>query len=165
LIGDRKTIAIELGEKIEGSRDLFEFNLWFLDYHITNEDSVAYLKVLLAQSEEDILDNRDLNKFEGYFSNMSALEAHKFILSTRDPNSKNYDLENDEIYPNQRIFDWGPNTDNVTCFLLPIQGTIHATLEIHGSDSSQLKFITSPIDTAYFSNVVKEFIKQGARKI
>lgn len=163
--GRRDIIEIELGDKIEASRDLFYLDVWLLGCHLTKIDNVAYLKSVIAQAEDDLIGGRDLSKFSRHFINMSPLEAHKFILSTRDSESTNFDIENDEIYPNQSILNWGPNTDNATCFLVPVPGSIVATIENHDTGSDSDGFLTGEIDPEYFNNTIKEFIESGANKI
>ncbi|OZG69926.1 hypothetical protein BTA51_28660 [Hahella sp. CCB-MM4] len=164
-IGRRDIIEIELGDKVEGSRDLFYLDVWLLGRHITKIDNVAYLKSLIAQAEDDLIEGRDLSKFSKYFINMSPMEAHEFILSTRDSESTNFDIENDEIYPNQRILNWGPNTDNATCFLIPVAESIIATIENHDNGPGAGTFFTGEIDPEYFNNTIKEFVESGAKKI
>ena len=165
MIGNKEIIAIEVGDKVQDSPDLFLFEIWFLGRHITCVDNIAYLGPVLVQAEHDILENRNLNQHAAYFSNMSPVEAHQFILSTRDPESPNWDIEDDTIYLNHCILNWGPNTDNVSCFLIPIKGVIYATLQFWDSESYKNEIFYSAIDVQQFNNVIKEFIKYGTNRI
>ncbi len=150
---------------MSGSSELYELDIWLLDHHITSIDNVAYLKSVVYQAEGDVVGAHDLYKFSKYFQNMSAKEAHKLILSTRDPESEFYDFENDEVYPNQQVLNWGPNTDNIACFLIPIDGSVYITVEHYYPPTEIGTVFSKQIDVAYFDSVLKEFIECGASKI
>ena len=158
-------MAIEVGDKVENSSDLFLFEIWFLGRHVTCVDNIAYLKAVIVQAEDDLIENRNLYKHSAYFSNMTPVEAHNFILSTRDPESPNWDIEDDTIYLNHRVLDWGPNTDNVSCFLIPIKEVIYATLEFWQSESKNREITCRPIEIGQFNSVIKEFISHVANRI
>lgn len=164
-IGHKDIIRIEIGEGIDGSPDLFKLDVWLLGQHITTTDNIAYLKSVIAQAEIDLIENRDLKRFANYFKGMSAQEAHNFILSTRDSEAENYDIENDQIYPNQQILNWGPNTDNVACFLVPLGNSIYATIEHHDTEEKTGSIFAGEIDLSLFNETIKAFIKCGANKI
>lgn len=165
MIGNKDVLAIEIGDKIRDSHDLFLFEIWFLGQHVTCVDNIAYLKAVLAQAEDDILEYRDLNQHAAYFSNMTPVEAHEFILSTRDPESPNWDIEDDTIYLNYSVLNWGPNTDNVCCFLIPIKEVLYATLQFwrFGSEIGEITY--KPIEIHQFNTVIREFISYGVGKI
>ncbi len=132
LIGNKEVIGFELGENVDGSDDLFEFEIWVLNQHVTCLDNIAYLKSVFHYIKLDIKPSRDISKFKKYFNRLTAESAHEFILSTRDPDSKNYDIEQDEILLNQQYLNWGDNTDNVVCFAIPIEDNVYLTLEFSG---------------------------------
>ncbi|WP_226648447.1 hypothetical protein [Microbulbifer variabilis] len=161
-IGSRDIIGIKIGECVEGSLDLYEFDMWLLGQHVTRIDNIAYLKSVLYQAEDDLIEKRDLHRFSKYFHNMSPEEAHNFILSTRDPSSEYFDIEDDLIYPNQQILNWGPNTDNVACFIVPLGKSIYASIEHY--DNKGVVF-TGEISPSYFSDTISKFIKYGTSKI
>jgi hypothetical protein len=164
-IGRRDIIEIEIGKRIDGARDLFEFDVWLMGHHITRIDNVAYLKSVIAQAEDDLIKNRDLNTFSKYLQGMSAQEAHKFILSTRDTESESFDIENDQIYPNQQILNWGPNTDNVVCFLVPLDRLTYVTIQYCDTAGEAGVIFTGKIDLSFFNKAIEEFIERGANKI
>jgi hypothetical protein len=51
------------------------------------------------------------------------------ISSTRDPESPNFDIENDELYLTYRVLNWYETTDNVTCFIVPLGNKYYLTYE------------------------------------
>lgn len=84
-------------------------------------------------------------------SKLSLEAAHRFILSTRDENSENYGLEEDDLFVNHQVFNWGPNTDNVLCFLINERGQLYLTIS---DDSEQI--LKAPITKEYFVNTLHQ---------
>ena len=166
LIGNKETICFELGERaIEGSPDLFKFDVWLIGHHITYVDNVAYLKCVVSVIECDLADEVKLKRYADYFIGMSPEEAHRFIVSTRDTNSEKYDIEGDEIYPNQNILNWGPNSDNVTCFVIPINGRFVVTLEHHSPLAITGKIFSKEMSLQEFNRTIEAFVEYGRSKI
>lgn len=161
--GHKDSFAIEIGESIAGSQGLFALNIWLLGHHVTRVDNVAYLETVLAQAQKDLVENRNLERFSRYFTGRSVVEAHLFIQSTRDEESCHFDIE-DDIYAQQQILNWGPNTDNVACFLIPIAGTLYATVQFYDSEGEEGIFY-GKMDAAYFHSVVQGFIDGGKKRL
>jgi len=165
LIGNKNLIGFELGSRVEGSSDLFEFDMWLLNQHVTCVDNIAYLKSFLFHIEDDASPNRDISKYSAYFEGGTAEDSHKFILSTRDVESANYDIENDEILPNQQVLNWGPNTDNISCFLIPKKDGVYLTLEFYVNGENTGNIRSEKIELARFNKILNEFVSYGANKI
>jgi len=165
LIGNKDVIGFELGEKVDGSPDLFEFEIWVLNEQVTCIDNIAYLKSVLHYIKYDIEPNRNISKFKKYFESLTAESAHEFILSTRDPDSKNYDLENDEILPNQQYLNWGPNTDNVSCFAVPKDDGVYITLGFFQPENKAGNIKTKDVDLSQFNQILREFIAYAEQRI
>ena len=68
-----------------------------------------------------------LSKYEAYFEGKSLIEIVEFIKSTRDINSNNFDLEDDNIYPLYRFFNWSDIYDHFSCFLIPYKDHLYLT--------------------------------------
>ena len=165
MIGNKGIIGFELGEKVDDSADLFEFEIWVLNERVTCIDNIAYLKSVLHYIKYDIEPNRDISKFKKYFENLTAESAHEFILSTRDSDSINYDIENDEILPNQQYLDWGPNTDNVACFAIPKEDGIYITLEFFQPGDKAGNIKSKKIDYSQFNKILREFVAYAEQSI
>lgn len=165
MIGSKEIIGFELGEKVDGSADLFELEIWVLNERVTCIDNIAYLKSVLHYIKYDIESNRDISKFKKYFESLTAESAHEFILSTRDSDSKNYDIENDEILPNQQYLNWGPNTDNVACFVIPREDSVYITLEFFQPEDKAGNIKSKKIDYTQFNKTFREFVEYAEQRI
>ncbi|RLT90783.1 hypothetical protein [Ketobacter sp. GenoA1] len=165
MIGDKSIVAFELGDNVDGSDELFELDIWVLNEHVTCEDNIAYLKSLVHYISYDYGTDRDILKYKKYFKSLSVEDAHRFILSTRDSNSEYYDIENDQIYPNQQYLDWGPNTDNVFCFAIPKDDGVYISLEFMSPASKAGSVKCEPIDFVLFNKILRDFVSYAEQKI
>jgi hypothetical protein len=128
--GDKATFAFEVGERVSG--DLRTVNIFIGGRNICCDDNKPYIPQFIgsiARSAEGLKTIDEYLKFERCFSGMTVEEAHEFVKSTRDENSENYDIEDDKIYLTHSFMDWGPTTDNVTSFLLPVENKFFLTYE------------------------------------
>ena len=104
----------------------------------------------------------DLERFQTYFKGLTVEGIHQFILSTRDENSENYDLEDDDIFPNHRILDWGPNTDTVFCFIVKVGVQLYLTMCF---DREENKVFSCPLTKKYFTETLKALFCELRKKI
>ena len=165
MIGDKSVVAFELGEKYGGSEELYELEIWVLSERVTCVDNISYLKSLLHYVSYDYETDRDILKYKRYFEDLSVEDAHKFILSTRDSDSVHYDIEDDQIYPNQQYLNWGPNTDNVYCFAIPKEDGIYITLEFMSPESKTGSVKSALIDMSVFNKILRDFVSYAESKI
>jgi hypothetical protein len=126
-IGDKSKIAFEIAEK-EVS-DLRQINLWLNNYLVNFDDNCVYVPTYIGSLESECHRDLAFNKYAKYFEELSIEEIHRFILSTRDELSKNYDLEEDRIYPYYRFMDWDETTDNMTSFIFLKSNKLYITFE------------------------------------
>jgi len=119
IIGNKSTFAFDIGQK------RLETQLRTVDIVIDNryvccDDNTVFLPQFIASLEYDIdrIVENDWNKYHEYIKGKSIGEIHEFILRTRTEGTKEYDIEDDKIYPLHSLLDWGPTTDNLCCFII-----------------------------------------------
>ena len=144
VIGDKTTFCFEIGEKSDSQMRVV--NIFIGGENICCEDNSVYLPQFINSiclSANYIRRKIDYYKYINYFSGMTLEDAHNFLLSTRDSDSPNYNLENDDFYGCYRVFEWGATTDNVACFLVPLNGVLYLTYSFFsqsGVDSNNKVF-------------------------
>ena len=84
---------------------------------------------MIYQKYSIIFYKRNFLKYSPVFENMTPEQAHKFISSTRNENSENYDFDNDRIYTCLRFLGLDETTDNFTSFIFFIGETLYITYE------------------------------------
>lgn len=151
LLGNKETIGFEVGEYVKGSPKLRYLEIWLCAKRITEFDNVAHIPTLVAACDDDAEFNLDLNKHCNYLRKLELEDAHSFILSTRDIDSENYGLEEDDLFLNHQVFNWGPNTDKVFCFLINQNGQMYLTV----SDNSE-QVLKAPITKEYFVSTLHQ---------
>lgn len=128
IIGNTNTFALDIGA------DYPENQIRKIDVVINNrwvcvDDHSACVPQFITSLELDIkrIRRSDFSKYNQYFTSLSVHEIHECILKTRTEGAEEFDIEDDRIYPLHTFMDWGPTTDNLTCFLIPKDKEIYLT--------------------------------------
>lgn len=128
--GDQSSFAF--GTPEDGQGDLREVDIFIGGRNVCCGDSHVYLPHFAARLKDVVVDlsMKDTSwKYDRYLNGMTVEEIHTFLMSTRDSESENYDLEDDRLYPYYRFLDWGPTTDSLTSFLFPFGKELYLTYE------------------------------------
>lgn len=127
---DKDSCAVKIGKKNElqfilesRKKDYCNIRIYLAGIDITSEDDEVYVPQFISDLKYELKKIKEYDKdtYSHYFANKSLEEVIEFILSTRDVESKNFDLEDDNIYPYYRFFDFGSTMDHLTTFYLPLQ--------------------------------------------
>jgi len=120
IIGNNSTFAFDIGQE-QLETNLRTVNIVIDNRYVCCDCNSAYLPQFIASMENDIdrIAKNDWNKYHKYFEGKSISEIHEFILRTRTEESKEYDIEDDKIFPLHNFLNWGPTTDNLCCFIVP----------------------------------------------
>jgi hypothetical protein len=132
VFGDKSTFAFEIEEYTRESKNLRIVNIFVDRRNICCDDNTVYVPSFvnsLYSSANYLKKKIDYIKFEKFFFDKSVPEAHEFIKSTQDINSLNHQILGGEIYSFHQFLDWGTTTDNVTSFLIPIDGFLFLTCQ------------------------------------
>ena len=125
--------------------------------NITDSDNFAYIAQIrqsISFDIENISKKNSFTKYNKYFEGLSFVEILEFILSTRDLESENYNIENDDIYPYHRIMDWGPTCDHLTTFLIPdLEGKLKLLCLLYSENADEYEEL---IVTQTTSKQIKE---------
>lgn len=157
-IGEQKSLKIEVGDFVDESKELCYIDIWIAGEKITLTDNVAFIEAIKSTVEDDFYSEKNLSRFEKYFTDKNIPEIHKFIVSTRDSKSSNYDIENDELFRVHQVFDWGPNTDDVLCFFIIFESNAYITFEFVDSSLNERNVFFTRIDVAFYKQILQRFI-------
>ena len=160
LIGNKKPFAFEIADHSEG--DMKIVDIWINSISICCDDNTVYLPQFIGSVDLSLPNDLDLKKYDKYFHGLTPEQIHRFIKSTRDEESENYDVEDDWIYPHHQFLDWGATTDNVTCFIFESNGNTFITFsfwreEHHNPDEINHIYKTS-ISRAELRQVLTETV-------
>lgn len=128
IIGNKVTFGLEIGEQINSS--LRVVNIFIGGENICYEDNHVYLPQFInsiSVTAENLRKKIDYYKYINYLEWMSLEEAHNFLLDTSNSESPHYNLENNKLYLCYSIFQWGPTTDDASCFLIPMNDVLYLT--------------------------------------
>lgn len=128
VFGDKDTFSFEIGENIDTSLRLV--NIFIGGRNICCEDNIVYLPQFInsiSVTAENLRKKIDYYKYINYLEWMSLEEAHNFLLGTSNSESPHYNLENNKFYLCYSIFQWGPTTDDASCFLIPMNELLYLT--------------------------------------
>jgi hypothetical protein len=143
LLGNKDIFAFEIGEKQKGEA-LLQVNIYIDGKNVCCDDNTVYLPQFyytVKSTSEYLKKKIDYCKYEKYFWGKSTEEAHKWIESTNNENSAESNEFSDDIWKTYRFMSWGPTTDNVTCFLIPIHGTLYLTYRFWRETHTPIKEI------------------------
>ena len=162
MIGNPEMLAFEIAQPVDASDVLKTIEIWACGQRVTALDNIAHVSSVAGCALWDAQKERNLRKFDHYFSGKSVEEIHAFILSLRHPDIT-FEL-GDKIWENHQILNWGPNTDNVVSFLVEKEGITYITLEFsrapeHSPAGAVYK---SQTDLAYIGNTLELFAAQAA---
>jgi len=128
VVGNKAQIGFNVGDNVDGSPDLKEIEIWVAGQLVTFRDNIAHISSLAQYAIADAEKSRDLKRFSHYFIGKSETEIHQFILATRLSDIEFVD--SDEMFYEHQILDWGPNTDDVVCFLVECNNRLFITVEL-----------------------------------
>jgi len=103
-------------------------NTYIDSLDISSNDNEAYKESFIQYVKDEIdrvKSKINYVRYESYFKDKSLIEILDFIISTRDENSKYFDVEDDNIYPLHQFFDWSEIYDHFSCFLIPYQDDLY----------------------------------------
>jgi len=130
IIGDLDTFAFDVGRK-EG-KDLRRVDVVIGGRYVCCDDRVVFVPQFSFDLERSLkkIQSQVAGQLENILGGRTPEEAHRFIVSTTSEESENfYKPELEEVWPTFRFMNWGPTTDNLTCFLLPLEGKLFITYE------------------------------------
>ena len=99
--------------------------------NLCDEDNNAFVPQLRESLEVDLdrLKQFDSAKYQEYLADLSPDEAHTRIQHFHDVGEPVEWIEGDALYGHFRFLDWGPTTDGVLCFLIPLGDSAYLTYE------------------------------------
>jgi hypothetical protein len=163
VIGNKSTFAFEIGQH-SSETELRTVDIVIGNRYVCRDDNSAYVPQFIASMQcdiERIFDN-DWNKYHEYFKRKSINEIHEFILRTRTEGTREYDIEDDSIYPLHKFLDWGPTTDNLCCFIIPINDKHYLTYQFwrpeHPDKSENGTIHNVQIELSEIAEAIKEAI-------
>jgi hypothetical protein len=136
VIGDKLKIGFNVGGIVDNCSELKEIEIWVAGQLVTFKDNIAHISSLAHNAQYDAERIKNLNKFEHYFIGKNEKEIHQFILGTRLSDIEFKD--SDEMFYEHQILDWGPNTDDVICFLVQANGKLFITAEFFYENESAI---------------------------
>lgn len=126
--GSKDRFAILVGPTIGSLRTV---EVWAGGKSLTPHDTSVYLPSFvhaLASTESRLEKQLNFLRHEPLFLGLSATEAFQRIATAESP-------QLEQAWPELRLIDWGPTTDDFLCFLLPIQGKLQLVCREHASGS------------------------------
>lgn len=163
MIGNKEILIFDVGEKVDDSPDLCYLDIWIAGRRTTTFDNIAFKAGIISAAKHDLEKERDLSKYKNYYDKMSVVDIHQFILSTRNDASSNYNLENDELFLEHQAFNWGPNTDNITSFLIEQNGDTYLTVQFYNNledrKDKDVVYYTE-IEYGYYKAALEQLIKE-----
>lgn len=127
MIGDKKTFGLEISDHSKGHMRMVD--IWINGISICSDDNTVYVSQFISDIGYFLFKELDLKKYEKYFNDLTPEQIHSFIESTRDEDSANFDIEDDCICAHHQFMDMGPTTDNVSSFILEINGQVYITFK------------------------------------
>ncbi len=159
-IGNKTTFAIDLGQQLIGT-ELRTVDIVISKQYVCSDDNSAYVPQLIASMQFDIdrISENDWNKYHKYFKSKSISEIHEFILLTRTEESKEFNIEDDTIYPLHNILNWGLTTDNFCCFIIPWNDKYYLTYQllrpVHHNKSEIVKIKSVQIELSKIAKTIE----------
>jgi ABC-type transporter MlaC component len=90
LIGDKESFAFEIADHSEGHMRVVD--IWINGISICCDDNTVYLPQFIGSLDYFLSNELGLKKYGKYFHGLTPEEIHRFIESTRDEGSENYDI-------------------------------------------------------------------------
>ena len=117
IIGNKNTFAFEIAES--SNNETRKINIIIGNTSLCVDDNSVYIPLFINNLNDSLkkIKETDFLTYTSYFNGKNCEETHKFIQSTRNEDSSNFDIENDGLYLTYHFMDWGPTTDNISCFL------------------------------------------------
>ncbi|WP_445777011.1 hypothetical protein [Shewanella sp.] len=134
MIGDKLKVGFNVGEIVDDCIELKKIEIWIAGQLVTFRDNIAHISSLAHSAQNDAERTRNLQRFNHYFIEKNETEIHQFIMGTRLSDIEFQD--SDEMFYEHQIFDWGPNTDDVICFLVEFNGQLYITAEFFRENES-----------------------------
>lgn len=153
MIGDKLKVGFNVGENVGDSTELKEIEIWIAGQLVTFRDNIAHISTLAHSAQIDAERTRNLQRFNHYFSGRNEKEIHQFILDTRLSDIEFKD--SDEMFHEHQIFNWGPNTDDITCFLVLFNSQLYITAEFFRENESSI--YTAEIDEKTLNSALLSF--------
>ena len=116
LHGNINIFAIEVLDSEEDQ--LKPVNIYVNGISLCQDDNIAYVPQFLEALKSNLEYYRrksDYLKYQDFFKNLNAFEAHKALIESQDEYS-------DIINESCTFLNWGPTTDNFHAFILPVFG-------------------------------------------
>ena len=128
-IGNVDSFAFRLGKIFKN--DFRDVEIFVNGENLSTEDKQVNLPVFVTNLMHTLklVETHNYSLYQNYFDRMSVGEMVKFIESTRNVDSVNFDIEDDFIYPHHIFLDWGETTDNISSFIVPYNNKIYITYE------------------------------------
>jgi hypothetical protein len=127
IFGNKSYLAFEIDEKSESGLRII--NVWLGNKWANCDDNNVYVPSYIASLEVELQRDMRFDRYAKYLEGLSVAQIHEFIMSTRDEDSENYDLEGDQIYPYYSFMNWDETTDNISSFIFLQDNVLHITYE------------------------------------
>ena len=163
-IGNKDKFAFDIAENMEGG--LRVVDIIIANRSICCDDNSVYVPQYIESLNTTLeeLSKNDYTKHSICLENKSYEEIHRFIESTRDEDSNNYNIENDELYYIYRFMDWGPTTDNISSFLFPFNEKWVLTYEFwrkEHKNKEEIEVVNSiEVNTEELISTIREAIRE-----
>lgn len=159
IIGDTHQFAFEIGDYLEDIPSLRRVDIWAGGRRLCLDDDSVYVPQFIASLEDELGETHEVGRFNDYLRGKSPEEMARFVISTRDEESPNYDLCDDTLYPTYRVLDLGPTTDNISAFLFRDGNRAHLVYSLWREAWRQgepERFVSVELDFEGFVSVLKE---------
>ncbi|UII26923.1 hypothetical protein LVD15_00355 [Fulvivirga maritima] len=163
IIGDKSTFAFDIDDKEIGAK-ILTVDIVIDNQYVCYADNSAYVPQLIASMQGDVerILQKDWSKYVQYFERKSITEIYEFIFRTRIPETDEYDIEDDNIYPFYNFLNWGPTTDNLSCFIIPHHDSFFLTYQFldteHLIASGKAAIQSIPVNLSDLVSIINEAI-------
>lgn len=126
IIGKKEIFALELFDPEQEAKTRV-VNIFVAGRNLSCDDNTVFVPqflLSLERSSESLKNKLDYLKFEKYFLGMCASDAHNFIVNSYDEKQQ---FDEGDMFEAHSFMRWGPTTDNVFCFLIPIGDELFLT--------------------------------------
>lgn len=113
------------------------------------------------QCDLDRLQTRDADRYRQYFVGLTPEQAHGKIKQLIDIGKPVEWLNGDDPRRHFGFLDWGPTTDGVLSYLIPIRDSTHLTLEfVSPTHPENGRILTVEVGTSDLAKILAEAVAE-----
>lgn len=137
MIGQKEVFAFEIPEMPNPTAQFRECNIFIGGRSVCCDDNIIYTSAFIASLQSELrrlVKTYNFLKHEMLFYGKGVEDAHYLLRSVRShEDALDSDLKKDKemsvVVSNLGFMGWGPTTDNLLVFLLPVFGRIYLSYE------------------------------------